>query len=312
MRLLHHAGPIKLKASRMTSEAGIEQRRFEFTSGGDTLVGVLHLPKTPPRAAVVLTGPLTSVKEQASGAYARALAERGFAALAFDHRYFGESGGEPRQFENPEAKIADIRAAAAALKRTPALSGVPLAAVGVCAGGGYMARAVAEEPAFIAFAGVAGVYSEATPASLAAAAQRIERGRAAERAFRETGIAEIIPAVAADNGDVAMPLSEAYEFYGTPRGAVANYRNGFAVQSFAYTAPFDAQEAAVRIRVPFLLVHSERALAPPLARSFYASVRTPKADIWLESQGQIDFYDDPRLIEPAGDAIAEHFNGVVA
>ena len=69
-----------------------------------------------------------------------------------------------------------------------------------------------------------------------------------------------------------MPLREAYEFYGTPRGAVANYTNGFAVQSLAYTTPFDAQEAAARIRVPFLLVHSEHALVPPLARAFYASV----------------------------------------
>jgi uncharacterized protein len=45
----------------------------------------------------VLTGPLTSVKEQAAGAYAAALAERGFLALAFDQHAFGESGGEPRQ-----------------------------------------------------------------------------------------------------------------------------------------------------------------------------------------------------------------------
>ena len=63
-----------------------------------------------------------------------------------------------------------------------------------------------------------------------------------------------------------------------------NYTNGFAVQSLAYTTSFDAQEAAGRIRVPFLLVHSEHALAPPLARQFYASVRTPKAELWMDSQ----------------------------
>ena len=36
----------------------------------------------------ILTGPLTSVKEQATGAWASALAERGFGALSFDHRYY--------------------------------------------------------------------------------------------------------------------------------------------------------------------------------------------------------------------------------
>ena len=261
-----------------------------------------------PLAVIVTTGPLTSVKEQATGAYAKALAERGFAALAFDHRYFGESGGAPRQFENPTAKIADIRAAVAALKNHGSTATLPVAAVGVCAGAGYMARAVAEEPDFIAFAGVAGYYAEATEASLAKAAPRIDRGREAERAWRETGIAETIPAVAAEGGDVAMPLREAFEYYGTPRGAVANYVNGFAVQSMAYTAGFDALGAAPAIKVPTLMVHSENALAPALARSFFAGLQTPPRDeVWVRSTGQIDFYDNPSIIAQAADRIESWF-----
>jgi fermentation-respiration switch protein FrsA (DUF1100 family) len=266
-------------------------------------------------AAVVTTGPLTSVKEQATGAYARALAKRGFAVLAFDHRTFGESDGQPRQFEHPEHKAADVTAAVTALAVDGRTRNLAVAAVGVCVGGGYMARAVADDPRICAFAGVAGYYSDAAafatspPQEYQAA---IERGLAAERRWRATGEAETIPAVGPDGGDVAMPLREAYEFYGTARGAVDNYRNAFAVQSLAYTTPFDAQEAASRIRVPFLLVHSEHALAPPLARKFYAAVTTPKSELWLQSQGQIDFYDDPRLIEPAADAIADHIAKIVS
>ena len=280
-------------------------------SGDDRLVGVLYLPADRDAvAAVVTTGPLTSVKEQATGNYAFALAERGFAALAFDHRTFGESDGIPRQFENPEGKASDISAAVTALEAAPRTRGLVVMAVGICAGGGYMARAVADDPRISAFAGVAGYYSDASafanssPGEYQAA---IDRGRAAEARWRETGSAETIPAVAPGGGDVAMPLREAFEFYGTRRGAEANYTNGFAVQSLAYTTPFDAQEAAARIRVPFLLVHSEHALAPPLARAFYASVACTKSDLWLESVGQIDFYDDQQLIGPAADAIAEHF-----
>lgn len=281
--------------------------RMVFESGGESLVGNLFLPEGPPHAALVITGPLTSVKEQASGAYAKALAARGFAALAFDHRTFGESGGQPRQFENPQAKVEDIRAAVAALKEDERTRGLPIAAVGVCAGAGYMACAVADEPEFVGFAGVAGYYAEATPDSIRAAQPRIERGRAAERQWRETGTAEMIPAVAPEGGDVAMPLREAYEFYGTPRGAVPNYVNGYAVQSFAYTGAFDSIGAAGRIGVPPLLVHSDNALAPPLARKFLAGLHVPHEELWLQSKGQIDFYDDPKLIEPAADAVAEFF-----
>ena len=287
------------------------EQRFEFTCEGDRLVGILHWPQGAPHAALVTTGPLTSVKEQAAGAYARALAERGYAALAFDHRTFGESEGRPRQFENPAAKVADIRSAVAALKANPSTRALPLAAVGVCTGAGYMARAVAEEKNFAAFAGVAGYYAEATEASLKSAAARVERGRSAERAWRETGVAEMIPAVAPDGGDVAMPLREAYEYYGTPRGAVPNYVNAFAVQSLAYTTSFDAIGAAQAIDVPTLIIHSEKALAPTLARKFVAQMRAPVETAWLASSGQIDFYDDPVLIGQAADLIATFFSRVM-
>jgi uncharacterized protein len=289
--------------------------RFTFSRGGDQLVGTLFLPAEPPVAAVVTTGPLTSVKEQATGAYAKALAERGFAALAFDHRSFGESEGQPRQLEQPEGKAADVSAAVTALGTDERTRDLPVLAVGICAGGGYMARAVADDVRIRAFAGVAGYYSDAAAvaeSSPQAYQAAIDRGLAAEAHWRESGEADTIPAVAPDGGDVAMPLREAFEFYGTPRGAVDNYTNGFAVQSFAYTTPFDAQEAAGRIQVPFLLVHSEHALAPPLAREFYAAVNTPKSELWLESQGQIDFYDDPRLIDAAVDAIVERLGLLAA
>lgn len=282
--------------------------RFEFQSEGDSVIGDLFVPPAEPAGVVIAVGPLTSVKEQAAGTYARAMAERGYAALAFDYRYFGESQGTPRQFENPEANIVDIRNAASALLGDARLAGLPVYGLGVCFGAGPMVRAVADDERFAAFAGVAGVYTniEQTKAGMGAAYDvAIDRGRAAERAWRETGNSETIPAVAPEGGDVAMPLREAYDFYGTPRGEVPNYVNGYAVQSFAYSLPFDARSAADDIHVPVLVVHSENALVPELARAFYAAVRAPKQQLWLRSEGQIDFYDDPKLIRPTADAVAD-------
>jgi uncharacterized protein len=282
--------------------------RFAFQSEGETLLGNLYLPESAkPAGIVVAVGPLTSVKEQAAGTYAQAMAERGYAGLAFDYRYFGESGGRPRQFENPEANIEDIKNAATALLADDRLTDLPLFGLGVCFGAGPMVRAVAEDRRFRAFAGVAGVFTDnaKSMARMGAAYQAtIDRGRAAERQWRETGEAETIPAVAPDGGDVAMPLREAFEFYGTPRGQVANYVNGYAVQSLAHSLPFDARGAADMIEAPVLIVHSEKALTPDLAHAFFAAVKSPKRELWLESQGQIDFYDDPRLITPAADAVA--------
>src|SRR5689334_8103062 len=113
------------------SRAGVEPFPF-VTRSGDRLASVLYLPEEQPAAAVVTTGPLTSVKEQATGSYARALAERGFAALAFDHLTFGESEGLPRQFEDPEGKARDISAAVSALRSDERTRELPVLAVGVC------------------------------------------------------------------------------------------------------------------------------------------------------------------------------------
>jgi hypothetical protein len=167
-----------------------------------------------------------------------------------------------------------------------------------------MAPAVAEEPRFSAFATIAGYFAEASEPASAAARSALERAQAAEQCWREAGIAETIPAGAADNGDVAMPLNEAFAYEGTSRGAVPNYVNGFAVPSRVYTMAFDALGAARLIKVPTVLVHSEKALAPALARRFQADLDDARI-VWLTSLGQIDFYDDEGVIARGADSVVE-------
>jgi hypothetical protein len=172
---------------------------------------------------------------------------------------------------------------------------------------------VADEPRIRAFGAVAGFYHD--PEAQRAWMQggfdaAVAGGRAARLRYQETGVADMIPAVGKE-GDVAMPLAEAFEYYGTPRGAVPNYSNAFAVMSREQTLPWDAQAAASEIRVPTLLIHSEKALAPALARSFFARLAGPRRDIWVESEGQIDFYDRPERFDPAADRLAEHFRAAL-
>ena len=73
------------------------------------LSGILRLPsgfnlikKNP---AVVVTGPMLSIKEQAQSVYAELLTEVGYVTLVFDGSYFGESEGEPRYQELPDVKV---------------------------------------------------------------------------------------------------------------------------------------------------------------------------------------------------------------
>lgn len=81
---------------------------------GITLSGDLYLPKNTGNqilAALAISGPFGAVKEQSSGLYANQMAERGFAVVAFDPSYTGESGGEPRNIASSDINTEDFSAA---------------------------------------------------------------------------------------------------------------------------------------------------------------------------------------------------------
>ena len=56
---------------------GVRVEQISFAGDGFDLVGVLRVPAAAARAAVVLTGPFTGVKEQVAGVYADRLRARG-------------------------------------------------------------------------------------------------------------------------------------------------------------------------------------------------------------------------------------------
>jgi hypothetical protein len=285
------------------------KQRVHFKVGQDTVVGDLYLPATAgPHAAVVVAGPMTSVKEQVTGVYACALATRGFAALALDHRHYGESGGSPRQYEHHGRKIEDLRAGLRWLASRADIAPDRLGLVGVCLGAGYAAWAAVDEPSVRAVGAVAGYYRDVAemrakdPAGFQA---KVDAGRAARERFESTGEVVTVPAAALD-GDAAMTLPDTYDYYATSRAAVPNYRNAFAVMSREHFLPFDVQSAAPRLRAPMAMVHSEKALSPAWARRFHDALPGDKTMDWIESEGQVDFYDAPHLVSAASDIVARH------
>lgn len=281
-------------------------RRIQFDLEGDTLVADLHLPKgAGPHPAVITGGPMTSVKEQVTGTYAKALAARGIAALAIDHRYFGESGGIPRQYEHYPSKIADLQAGLSALAEHPQIDGTRLGAVGVCLGSGYLAHAIQDQPNVKALAAVAGYYRDV--AAMKASDpdgfdKKVAEGRAARMHFEATGEVRTIPAVALDR-DAAMMIQSTYDYY-AGRAAHPNYTNAFAVMSREFFLPFDVQFAAPGLTVPFLQVHGPNALNPAWATKFYHAVTSDKEHFTIASKGQTDIYDDPQIVATVADRVA--------
>jgi exosortase A-associated hydrolase 1 len=88
-----------------------EERALAFGCGGDTLVGIASVPAEPCTRGVLIIvgGPQYRVGSHRQFALlARHLAAQGIAAMRFDVRGMGDSGGDERDFEGIQD---DIRAA---------------------------------------------------------------------------------------------------------------------------------------------------------------------------------------------------------
>lgn len=280
---------------------GVEPVQFE--ADGLRLVGNLHLPDGAagagsPLPGLVLTGPFTGVKEQVVGTYARRLADAGFAALAFDHRGFGESGGR-RHHEDAGGKLADLRAAVGLLAAHPGVDAARVGLLGICLGGGYAVRAAAFDPRVRAVAGVAGGYN--SPAAFCAA-MGAEAYRSALARFLEAGPDARMPAVSPDGGPAAMSGREPWEYYGTERSASPHWANEVTVASLYELMTLDTLTAAdVLEQTPLLVVHGTRDdyCSPAGARALADRATGPTSLEWIETTNHIELYDSPPHLEQA-------------
>lgn len=108
-------------------------------------MGDLYIPKNKQKKnpAIAISGPFGAVKEQASGFYAQALAQRGFITLAFDPSYTGESGGKPRNVASPDINTEDFCAAVDFLSNLKDVDSDKIGILGICGFGGMGLNAAA-------------------------------------------------------------------------------------------------------------------------------------------------------------------------
>ncbi|MDY3014026.1 MAG: alpha/beta hydrolase [Evtepia sp.] len=121
-----------------------EKVRFHNRYGIE-LSGDLYLPKTASEqlAAVAVAGPFGAVKEQCAGLYAEELASRGFAALAFDPFFMGESGGAVRNVASPDINTEDFSDAVDFLSTRDFIDPERVGILGICGWGGMALNAAA-------------------------------------------------------------------------------------------------------------------------------------------------------------------------
>jgi uncharacterized protein len=291
-----------------------QMKEVTFKSNNQNMVGNLYLPDNYQQGdklpGVVVTGAWTTVKEQMPATYAKEMADRGYAALAFDFRNWGESGGKERQLENPTNKTQDIVAAADYLATRAEIDANKIAGLGICASSGYMAEAAVESKNIKAIALVAPwlhnreIVNE-TYGGEQAVQSLIDTSRKAQAKYEATGKSSFVPAASETDRNAVM--YQAAYYTDRDRGAIPEYVNEFNLASWEGWLTFDAVAIAPSLNKPVQIVHSEAAAIPQGAKEFYNRLPGEKNQLWLENTTQFDFYDNPQAVATASDTVAEYF-----
>lgn len=290
---------------------------------GTWLAADLHLPDgfdtTTSHPAVVLSTPGSSVKEQVGANYASRLAAHGFAALTFDPSHQGESGGEPRDLEDPYRRGEDISYAIDALSAVPGVDPERIGALGICAGGGYAVHTARTDHRIKALGTVvAGDIGEAfrrfTPDGAAAALDALAAARTAEVASGEPAVLSWLPdsledAAAAGVDD--LDTTQAITYYRTPRGGHERSTNRRLSRGDSLILGYDAFHLVDPLLTqPLQVVVAGRRGS---TGQYEAGMRlwelapNPVDLFVVEGAGHYEMYDEPAYVDQAVERLVTFF-----
>ena len=240
---------------------------------GITLAADMYIPKNEEGKlpAIAVSGPFGAVKEQPSGLYAQAMAERGFLTIAFDPSFTGESGGSPRYVASPDINTEDFSAAVDFLSVQDNVDPEKIGIIGICGWGGMAINAAAMDTRIKAT--VASTMYDMTRVSAKGYfdAEDSEEARYEKRkALNAQRTADYKSGIYARAGGVVDPLPEDapffvkdyYDYYKTSRGYHArslNSNEGWNVTSALPFLNMPLLQYSHEIRSAVLLIHGEKA-----------------------------------------------------
>ena len=253
---------------------------------GIELCGDLYLPAgaSGPFAAVAVAGPFGAVKEQCAGLYAEELASRGFAALAFDPSFIGESGGAVRNVASPDINTEDFSAAVDFLSTRDFIDSERVGILGICGWGGMALNAAAMDTRIKAT--VTSTMYDMTRVNAKGyfdSADSADARHETKQALNAQRTADYQNGSYARAGGVVDPLPEDapffvkdyYDYYKTERGSTErslNSNDGWNTTSSLSFLNMPILQYSGEIRSAVLMLHGEKAHSCYFSRDAYADM----------------------------------------
>jgi fermentation-respiration switch protein FrsA (DUF1100 family) len=280
-----------------------------FDSAGLKIAGHLYTPGdggAGPRPAIVVGHPGSGVKEQAAGLYAQRLAGQGFVTLAFDAAHQGESEGEPRGLEDPAHRVEDLKAAVSFLTTRGEVNPGQIAALGICASGGYALAATATDHRIKAVATVSaadiarqfrhGADGAQDPAVFQGMLDNAAAARTAQARGEGVQTFPLFPATAEEARAGGQHVFEGFEYYCTPRAQHPRSAKFLTWTSIDHIAFFDAFRFVSLIRRPLLMNVGREAVTAWMSVEAFQHAQGPKELHWIDGASHIDLYDKDQYV----------------
>ncbi len=290
----------------------VNHRKVTFHNRyGITLAADLYEPKNAEGKlpALAVSGPFGAVKEQSSGLYAQAMAEKGFLTIAFDPSFTGESGGIPRYVASPDINTEDFQAAVDFLSVQEQVDPEKIGIIGICGWGGMALNAAAIDTRIKATVATtmydmtrvtAKGYFDAEDSQEA----RYEKRKAlnAQRTMdykngsyqRAGGVVDPLPV------DAPFFVKDYYDYYKTSRGyhpRSLNSNDGWNVTSSLSFLNMPILQYIHEIRSAVLLVHGEKAHSCYFSKDAFAKLTGENKELlFIPEAVHTDLYDKTDVI----------------
>lgn len=271
---------------------------LRFDSGEAYCSAWLFLPVGVERPPIVVLGHgLGAIREMRLDAFAERFAAQGIAALAFTYRYFGDSGGQPRQLMSVPRQLEDWEAALNFVKSRQDLDGSRLAVWGSSFGGGHSITMASRHPELRAAVaqcpftdGLASATAQGLIAGMKGSMKLLPLAMR-DFAARRKGAAPVTVPIAADPGQLAlMSTHDALNGYLklVPKGT--EFVNHVAARVIPEIVRYRPGLSAHKIKCPILFCVSETDTVTPPGRTLVLARRAPRGDIKRYNAGHFDFY----------------------
>lgn len=291
-------------------------KSVSYFSSNSKIAANLYLPsnysKEGKYQAIVVVTPQGGLKEQTAGLYALRLSKKGFVTLAFDHRTYGESGGEPRHYESPQWKAEDIKNAVSYIGTVAGVDKNQIGVLAICSGAGYGLMATVNDARIKALATVSGVFNfreretglndvdKPTKQSVETFRNKMKQSADARQKYFETGIMEYTPLVPDLTENTSFFWRQGYDYYRTKRGFINGWENKRSKHSFEArlstnsTSQYASQLSD--IGTPFLAIAGDKAFTYPFSQRVIAKATGDKELFTIPNATHFDLYDNDLYI----------------